>query len=47
MANVMIDRVCKAYGPLEVLHGVSADIRDGEFVVLVAHAAAKDRRCCG
>lgn len=35
MANVTIDKVCKAYGPLEVLHGVSVDIRDGELVVLV------------
>ncbi|MER9455534.1 sn-glycerol-3-phosphate ABC transporter ATP-binding protein UgpC [Mesorhizobium sp. M0478] len=35
MANVTIDKARKAYGPVEVLHGVSVDIRDGEFVVLV------------
>ncbi|ESZ54088.1 sn-glycerol-3-phosphate ABC transporter ATP-binding protein UgpC [Mesorhizobium sp. L103C131B0] len=35
MANVTIDKARKAYGLVEVLHGVSVDIRDGEFVVLV------------
>ncbi|MER8854716.1 sn-glycerol-3-phosphate ABC transporter ATP-binding protein UgpC [Mesorhizobium australicum] len=35
MANVTIDKARKAYGSVEVLHGVSVDIRDGEFVVLV------------
>ncbi|TWB12453.1 carbohydrate ABC transporter ATP-binding protein (CUT1 family) [Rhizobium sp. ERR 1071] len=35
MATVTIDKARKAYGAVEVLHGVSADIADGEFVVLV------------
>ncbi|MDB5527370.1 MAG: transporter ATP-binding protein [Devosia sp.] len=35
MAQVTIDNVRKAYGDVEVLHGVSARIEDGEFVVLV------------
>jgi multiple sugar transport system ATP-binding protein len=35
MANVTIDKARKAYGAVEVLHGVSVDIPDGEFVVLV------------
>ena len=35
MANVTITEVVKSYGTLEVLHGVSAAIGDGEFVVLV------------
>ena len=35
MANVTIDRASKAYGAIHVLHGVSVDIADGEFVVLV------------
>jgi multiple sugar transport system ATP-binding protein len=35
MANVTIDKARKAYGAVEVLHGVSVDIADGEFVVLV------------
>ncbi len=35
MAPVSINNVRKSYGALEVLHGVSIDIADGEFVVLV------------
>jgi multiple sugar transport system ATP-binding protein len=35
MATVEIRDVRKAFGPLEILHGVSVDIADGEFVVLV------------
>lgn len=35
MANVELKAVRKAYGAASVLHGVSVDIRDGEFVTLV------------
>jgi multiple sugar transport system ATP-binding protein len=35
MASVAISDVRKAFGPLEVIHGVSVAIADGEFVVLV------------
>jgi multiple sugar transport system ATP-binding protein len=35
MAAVEINDVVKAYGALEVVHGVSAAIENGEFVVLV------------
>src|SRR5690242_10303367 len=35
MATVEIRNVRKAFGSFEVLHGVSVDIADGEFVVLV------------
>ncbi len=35
MASVSIDRVHKSYGQIGVLHGVSLEIADGEFVVLV------------
>ena len=35
MAEITIENVRKAYGGLEVLHGVSAKAEDGEFVVLV------------
>ncbi len=35
MAEVKIDNVIKRYGSLQVMHGVSVDIEDGEFVVLV------------
>ncbi len=35
MASVDIRDVRKSFGPVEVLHGVSVPIEDGEFVVLV------------
>jgi len=35
MAGVEIRNVRKAYGATQVIHGVSIDIRDGEFVILV------------
>jgi multiple sugar transport system ATP-binding protein len=35
MGSVAISNVRKSYGTVEVLHGVSMDIADGEFVVLV------------
>ena len=35
MASVDVVEVRKAYGPLEVVHGVTIGIADGEFVVLV------------
>jgi multiple sugar transport system ATP-binding protein len=35
MGSVTISQVRKSYGSMEVLHGVSIDISDGEFVVLV------------
>ncbi len=35
MASITIRDVRKNYGAVEVIHGVSVDIRDGEFLVLV------------
>jgi multiple sugar transport system ATP-binding protein len=35
MAQVEIRNVRKAFGATQVIHGVSIDIRDGEFVILV------------
>jgi multiple sugar transport system ATP-binding protein len=35
MAPVAIRDVRKSFGSVEILHGVSVDIRDGEFVILV------------
>ncbi|ANT54008.1 ABC transporter ATP-binding protein [Mesorhizobium amorphae] len=35
MAQVAISNVAKAFGPVKVLHEVSVDIADGQFVVLV------------
>ncbi|WP_223427543.1 ABC transporter ATP-binding protein [Tateyamaria pelophila] len=35
MANLALRRLTKSYGTTEVLHGISLDVADGEFVVLV------------
>ncbi|MDO8883939.1 MAG: sn-glycerol-3-phosphate ABC transporter ATP-binding protein UgpC [Pseudotabrizicola sp.] len=35
MASVTIKDITKRYGSVQVMHGVSVDIEDGEFVVLV------------
>ncbi len=51
MASIDIQSVRKSYGEHAVLHGVDLEIKDGEFIVLVApvrlwqvHASAHDRR---
>jgi ABC-type sugar transport system ATPase subunit len=35
MAQVDLRNVRKSYGTLQVIHGVSVTVRDGEFVVIV------------
>ena len=35
MADVSLRGITKSYGKVEVLHGISLDVRDGEFVVFV------------
>ncbi len=35
MASVQISDIRKSFGNVDVIHGVSADIQDGEFVILV------------
>ncbi|RQW02295.1 ATP-binding cassette domain-containing protein, partial [candidate division KSB1 bacterium] len=35
MAEVTLNNIYKSYGKTEVIHGVSCDIADGEFVVLL------------
>ena len=35
MANVILEEVYKRFGKSQVIHGVSLDIQDREFVVLV------------
>ena len=35
MATVSLENVKKRFGPTEVIHGVSVDIEDGEFIVIV------------
>ena len=41
MATVEVRNVRKAFGPVEVLHGVSVDIADGEFYFLVVDALCR------
>ncbi len=35
MSNVSLKDVYKSFGPTEVIHGISCDIDDGEFIVLL------------
>ncbi|WP_315974479.1 ABC transporter ATP-binding protein, partial [Microvirga sesbaniae] len=35
MASVVIRDAKKSYGAMNILHGVSVDVKDGDFVVLV------------
>ena len=35
MATVELNNVKKSFGPVEVIHGVSTTIKDGEFIVIV------------
>ena len=35
MADLALENVKKRFGNTEVIHGVSADIEDGEFIVIV------------
>ena len=47
MASVSVKNAGKYYGDFEALKGVSIDIEDGAFVVLVGPSAAESRPCCG
>ena len=35
MAHISFRDIKKSFGPVDVIHGISFDIHDGEFVVLV------------
>ena len=35
MARVNLQGVYKSFGNIEVIHGISCDIQDGEFIVLL------------
>jgi sn-glycerol 3-phosphate transport system ATP-binding protein len=35
MADIRLNKVCKSYGKVEVIHAVDCHIRDGEFIVIV------------
>jgi multiple sugar transport system ATP-binding protein len=48
MATVEIRDVRKAFGSTQILHGVSVDIEDGQFVVLVGPSGCgKSRSATG
>ncbi len=40
-------QIRKAYGSVQVIHGVDLQIEEGEFVVFVGPRAAGSRRSCG
>jgi sn-glycerol 3-phosphate transport system permease protein len=46
MAELSFRDVKKSYAGLQVIHGVSTEVKDGEFVVIVGRRAAASRRCC-
>jgi multiple sugar transport system ATP-binding protein len=46
MAAVHIRNAEKYFGGTHVIRGVSIDIADGEFAVLVGPSAAASPRCC-
>jgi ABC-type sugar transport system ATPase subunit len=35
MADVSLNNVYKKFGKTEVIHGISCDIKDGEFIVIL------------
>jgi sn-glycerol 3-phosphate transport system ATP-binding protein len=35
MGNVVLNCVKKSFGSAEVIHGITIDIKDGEFIVIV------------
>ena len=44
MAEVSIRDLTKSYGTTQVMHGVSFDVADGEFVALVGPSGCGDRK---
>ena len=47
MATVSFQNIEKSFGHTKVIHGISFDISDGEFMVLGRTVrAAASRRCC-
>ena len=35
MAEIKLEAIKKSYGRTEVIHGIDAEIKDGEFIVIV------------
>ena len=50
MASIELHNIIKRYGSgktaNQVIHGVNAQIQDGEFIVIVGPAAAANPRYC-
>ena len=46
MAAVSFRNVYKSFGTVKVIEGVSIDVADGEFVVIVGPSGWASRRCC-
>ncbi len=45
MASVELTDISKTYGAVNVIHGISLHIEDGEFVALVGRPVAENRPC--
>ena len=46
MGQIVLSKVRKAFGEVEVIPGIDLQIDDGEFVVFVGPRAAASPRCC-
>jgi ABC-type sugar transport system ATPase subunit len=47
MARVTLHELRKSLGGFDVVKGISGEIGDGEFVVLVGPSGCGSRRSCG
>ncbi len=46
MASVELRDIRKSYAALDVIHGISLDIADGEFIALVGPSGCGKSRFC-
>ena len=46
MANIQFKDIRKSYGDVAVVHGISLDIRDGEFIVIVGPSGCGKSTLC-
>ena len=46
MGSVHIQNLSKSFGAVEVIHGLSIAIEEGEFVALVGRPVVANLRCC-
>ena len=45
MGNVVLNCVKKSFGSTEVIHGITIDIKDGEFIVIVVCRDVENPHC--